>query len=38
MIDALYIGQSGLNSSRYSVDSTSNNIANENTDGYVKEL
>ena len=38
MIDALYIGQSGLNASRYSVDSTSNNIANENTDGYVKRV
>ena len=38
MIDALYIGQSGLNASRYSVDSTSNNIANENTEGYVKRV
>ena len=38
MIDALYIGQSGLNASRYAVDSTSNNIANENTDGYVKRV
>ena len=38
MIDALYIAKSGLNTSRYSVDVTSNNIANENTAGYVKRV
>ena len=36
MINSLYIAQSGLNASKYSVDVTSNNIANENTAGYVK--
>ena len=38
MINALYIGQSGLSASKYSVDVTSNNIANENTDGYIKRV
>ena len=38
MIDALYIGQSGLSASKYAVDVTSNNIANENTDGYIKRV
>lgn len=38
MIDALYIAKSGLDTSRYSVDVTSNNIANENTTGYVKRV
>ena len=38
MINALYIGQSGLSASKYSVDVTSNNIANENTEGYVKRV
>jgi flagellar hook-associated protein 1 len=38
MIDALYIAKSGLNTARYSVDVTSNNIANENTAGYVKRV
>ncbi|QKF67200.1 proximal flagellar hook-filament junction protein FlgK [Arcobacter venerupis] len=38
MIDALYIAKSGLDTSRYSVDVTSNNIANENTAGYVKRV
>ena len=38
MIDSLYIAQSGLNTSRYAVDVTSNNIANENTDGYIKRV
>ncbi|MDD2887542.1 MAG: flagellar basal body rod C-terminal domain-containing protein [Aliarcobacter sp.] len=38
MMDSLYIAQSGLNTSRYAVDVTSNNIANENTDGYIKRV
>lgn len=38
MINSLYIAKSGLNASKYSVDVTSNNIANENTDGYVKRV
>ncbi len=38
MINSLYTAQSGLNTSRYSVDVTSNNIANENTEGYIKRL
>lgn len=38
MINSLYIGQTGLNTSRYAVDVTSNNIANENTDGYIKRV
>ena len=38
MINSLYIAQSGLKASQYSVDVTSNNIANENTEGYVKRL
>ena len=38
MINSLYIAQSGLNASKYSVDVTSNNIANENTEGYVKRV
>ena len=38
MIDSLYIAQSGLNTSKYSVDVTSNNIANENTEGYIKRV
>ena len=38
MINALYIGQSGLNASKYAVDVTSNNIANENTNGYIKRV
>lgn len=38
MIDSLYIAKSGLNTSRYSVDVTSNNIANENSDGYIKRV
>ncbi len=37
-MDSLYIAQSGLNTSRYAVDVTSNNIANENTDGYIKRV
>ena len=36
MINSLYIGRSGLDAAKYSVDVTSNNIANENTDGYIK--
>ncbi|WP_368030080.1 flagellar hook-associated protein FlgK [Arcobacter sp. s6] len=36
MINSLYIGRSGLDAAKYSVDVTSNNIANENTAGYVK--
>lgn len=38
MINSLYIAQSGLSTSRYSVDVTSNNIANENSEGYVKRV
>ena len=38
MINSLYIAQSGLNTSKYSVDVTSNNIANENTDSYIKRV
>lgn len=38
MIDSLYIGKSGLSVSRYSVDVTSNNIANENSQGYIKRV
>ncbi len=38
MINSLYIAQSGLNTSKYSVDITSNNIANENTEGYIKRV
>lgn len=38
MINSLYIAQSGLSASQYSVDVTSNNIANENTEGYVKRV
>ena len=36
MINSLYIGRSGLDAAKYSVDVTSNNIANENTEGYIK--
>ena len=36
MINSLYIGRSGLDTAKYSVDVTSNNIANENTEGYIK--
>ena len=36
MINSLYIAKTGLSTSKYSVDVTSNNIANENTEGYVK--
>ena len=38
MINSLYIGRSGLDTAKYSVDVTSNNIANENTEGYVKRV
>lgn len=38
MIDALYTARSGLSVSRYAVDTTSNNIANENTEGYKKRV
>jgi flagellar hook-associated protein 1 len=38
MINSLYIGRSGLDAAKYSVDVTSNNIANENTEGYVKRV
>jgi len=36
MIAALYTAQSGLRASKNAVEVTSNNIANENTKGYVK--
>ena len=38
MINSLYISQSGLDASRYAVENASNNIANENTDGYTKRI
>ena len=38
MINSLYIAKSGLSTSKYSVDVTSNNIANENTEGYLKRV
>ncbi|WP_044414763.1 flagellar hook-associated protein FlgK [Halarcobacter anaerophilus] len=38
MMDSLYTAQTGLKVSRYSVDVTSNNIANENTVGYKKRI
>ena len=36
MINSLYISKTGLSTAKYSVDVTSNNIANENSEGYVK--
>lgn len=38
MMNSLYISQTGLQGSRYSIDNTSNNIANENTAGYNKRV
>lgn len=38
MIDSLYTAKSGLTTSKYAVDTTSNNIANENTEGYNKRV
>lgn len=38
MINSLYTAQSGLFTARYSIDTTSNNIANENTEGYNKRV
>ncbi|WP_321315704.1 FlgK family flagellar hook-associated protein [Halarcobacter sp.] len=38
MMDSLYIAQSGLKTSRYAIDVTSNNLANENTEGYKKRV
>ncbi|WP_320034044.1 FlgK family flagellar hook-associated protein [Halarcobacter sp.] len=38
MMDSLYIAQSGLKTSRYAIDVTSNNLANENTEGYKKRI
>jgi len=38
MMDSLYTAQSGLLTSRYSIDTTSNNLANENTEGYKKRV
>lgn len=38
MINSLYIAKTGLSTSKYSVDLTSNNIANENTNGYIKRV
>lgn len=37
-MDSLYTAQSGLFTSRYAIEVTSNNIANENTDGYKKRV
>lgn len=38
MMNSLYTAQTGLNTARYSIDTTSNNIANENTQGYKKRV
>lgn len=38
MMNSLYIARSGLDASKYSVDVTSNNIANQNTEGYIKRV
>lgn len=38
MITSLYTAQSGLSTSRYAIDTVSNNIANENTEGYKKRV
>lgn len=38
MLNALHVGQSGLNVSRTVVENTMNNIANENTPGYKKRV
>lgn len=38
MMDSLYTAQSGLRTARYLVDVTSNNISNENTEGYKKRI
>lgn len=38
MMDSLYTAQSGLSTSRYAIENTSNNIANENTEGYKKRV
>ncbi len=38
MMDSLYTAQSGLFTSRYAIENTSNNIANENTEGYKKRV
>ncbi len=38
MINSLYIGKSSLTTSKYAVDTTSNNIANQNTQGYKKRV
>ncbi|MDY0327084.1 MAG: flagellar hook-associated protein FlgK [Arcobacteraceae bacterium] len=38
MLNALHVGQSGLNVARTVVESTMNNIANENTPGYKKRV
>lgn len=38
MINSLYTAKSGLTASKYAVDTTSNNIANENTEGYKKRV
>ena len=37
-MNSLYTAQTGLSAARYSVDTTSNNIANENTQGYKKRV
>ncbi len=38
MLNALHVGQSGLNVARTVVENTMNNIANENTPGYKKRV
>lgn len=38
MMNSLYTAQTGLNTARYSVDTTANNLANENTQGYKKRV
>jgi len=37
-MNSLYTAQTGLNTARYSVDTTANNLANENTQGYKKRI
>lgn len=38
MLSSLYIAQSGLNTSKVSIENITNNIANENTPGYKKRV
>lgn len=38
MINSLYTAKTGLDVSKYAVETTSNNITNENTEGYLKRV